>query len=209
MGKKTREHRREKREDFASKRTHQKRKSNLLAAGILGIIAVIVGFSIYTFIEMDSSDAMGLPEGAGKLGDEHEHASLLVRIFGDQFDFSTSTYQIKNSWIHFEESDGKTIHRHSSGVTLEYLFDSLNLTVGKVSTDGILKDCFAFPESDGRKFCTNEDYSLKFYINHQAVSEIKDYVIEDGDRILISYGNETEEQINEQLMELDAQPIND
>ena len=209
MGKKTREHRREKREDFASKRTHQKRKSNFLAAGILGIIAVIVGFSIYTFIDMDSSEAMGLPSGAGKLGDEHIHASLLVRIFGDQFDFSTSTYQIKNSWIHFEESDGTTIHRHSSGVSLEYLFDSLSLTVGKVSIDGTLKDCFAFPESDGRKFCTNEDYSLKFYINHQAVSEINDYVFEDGDRILISYGNETEDQINEQLMELDAQSIND
>ena len=208
MGKKTRERRRERREDFASKRTHQKRKSNLLAGGILGLIAVIVGFSIYAFIDMDTSGP-GVPEGAGKLGDEHEQASLLVRIFGDQFDFSTSTYQIKNSWIHFEESDGTTIHRHSSGVSLEYLFDSLNITVGKVSVDGILKDCFAFPESDGRKFCTNEDYSLKFYINHQAVGEINDYVIEDGDRILISYGSETQEEINEQLMELDSQIIND
>ena len=208
MGKKRRELRRERREDFASKRTHQQRKTNLLAAGILGIIAVIVGFSIYTFIDMDTGGP-GVPEGAGKLGDEHEHASLLVRIFGDKFDFSTSTYQIKNSWIHFEESDGSTIHRHSSGVTLEYLFDSLNLSVGKTSINGVLEDCFAFPESDGRKFCTNEDYSLKFYINHQAVSQLSDYVIEDGDRILISYGNETQEQINEQLMELDAQIIND
>ncbi len=208
MGKKRRELRRERREDFASKRTHQKRKSNLLAGGILGLIAVIVGFSIYTFIDMDTGGP-GVPEGAGKLGDEHEHASLLVRIFGDKFDFSTSTYQIKNSWIHFEESDGSTIHRHSSGVTLEYLFDSLNLSVGKTSINGVLEDCFAFPESDGRKFCTNEDYSLKFYINHQAVGSLSDYVIEDGDRILISYGNETEEQINEQLMELDAQIIND
>ena len=208
MGKKRRELRRERREDFASKRTHQKRKSNLLAGGILGLIAVIVGFSIYTFIDMDTGGP-GVPEGAGKLGDEHEHASLLVRIFGDKFDFSTSTYQIKNSWIHFEESDGSTIHRHSSGVTLEYLFDSLNLSVGKTSINGVLEDCFAFPESDGRKFCTNEDYSLKFYINHQAVDSLSDYVIEDGDRILISYGNETEEQINEQLMELDSQTIND
>ena len=206
MGKKTRERRRERREDFASKRTHQKRKSNLLAAGILGIIAVIVGFSIYTFIDMDTSGP-GVPEGAGKLGDEHEHASLLVRIFGDKFDFSTSTYQIKNSWIHFEESDGSTIHRHSSGVTLEYLFDSLNLSVGKTSINGVLEDCFAFPESDGRKFCTNEDYSLKFYINHEKVTDIRNYVINDGDRILISYGNESQQQIDDQLIELDSQII--
>mgnify|MGYP000468081937 CR=1 FL=1 len=196
MGKKTREHRREKREDFVSKRTHQKRKSNLLAAGILGIIAVIVGFSIYTFIDMDTSGP-GVPEGAGKLGDEHEHASLLVRIFGDQFDFSTSTYQIKNSWIHFEESDGTTIHRHASGVALGYLFDTLNI--------GINNECYMFP--DGRNFCTNEDYSLKYYINHQIVKDINDYVFEDGDRILITYGSETPEQIEEQLIELDSQII--
>ena len=208
MGRKAREERQERREDIVAKRSQAKRKTTLMAAGILALIAVIVGYSSYVFVTMDSN-VPGAPPGAGKLGDAHEHASLLVRIFGDQFDFSTSTYQIKNSWIHFEESDGTTIHRHSSGVSLEYLFDSLNITVGKVSIDGILKDCFAFPESDGRKFCTNEDYSLKFYINHQAVSEIKDYVIEDGDRILISYGNEGEEQINEQLMQLDSQIIND
>ena len=57
MGKKRRELRRERREDFASKRTHQKRKSNLLAGGILGLIAVIVGFSIYTFIGKDFTPA--------------------------------------------------------------------------------------------------------------------------------------------------------
>jgi len=56
-------------------------------------------------------------------------------------------------------------------------------------------------------FCTNDDYSLKFYINHQPVPNLTDYVIEDGDIILISYGGETQEQINSQLAELDAQPI--
>ena len=208
MGRKHREERREKREDFVAKRTQQKRKNTLLAVGILGLIGLVVGYASFTFVTM-GTDTPGAPPGAGKLGDEHEHASLLVRIFGDKFDFSATTYQIKNSWIHFEESDGNTIHRHSSGVALEYLFDSLNLTVGKVEIGGILKDCFTFPESDGRKFCTNEDYSLKFYINHQAVSGISDYIIKDGDRILISYGNETEEEINEQLKQLDAQIIND
>ena len=208
MGRRVREERREKREDYAAKISKSKRKTNLMAVGILALLAVIVAYAGYTFVTMDVN-APGAPPGAGKLGGEHEHASLLVKIFTDKFDFSVPSYQIKSSWIHFEESDGTTIHRHSSGVTLEYLFDSLNITVGKVSIDGILKDCFAFPESDGRKFCTNEDYSLKFYINHQAVSEIKDYVIEDGDRILISYGNEGEEQINEQLMQLDSQIIND
>ena len=196
MGKKIRDERREKREDYASNRTRNKRKTNLMAAGILALIALIVGYSGYVFVTMDS-DIPGAPPGAGKLGDEHEHASLLVRIFGDKFDFSLPSYQIKSSWIHFEESDGTTIHRHASGVTLDYLFSTMNI--------GINNECYMFP--DGRNFCTNEDYSLKYYINHQLVKDVNDYVIEDDDRILITYGSETPEQIEEQLIELDSQII--
>ena len=78
----------------------------------------------------------------------------------------------------FEESDGTTIHRHASEVTLGYLFNSLNI--------GIDSECYSFP--DGRQFCTNEDYSLKYYLNHQLVDDINDYVIQDDDRILITFG---------------------
>ena len=198
MGRKAREERQERREDVVAKRTQAKRKTTLMAAGILALIAVIVGYASFVFItQVDSDSVLGAPEGAGKLGDEHVHSSVLVRIFGDKFDFAVPSYQIKNSWIHFEDSDGTTIHRHSTGVTLGFLFDSLNI--------GIDTDCFIFP--DGRQFCTNEDYSLKYYVNHQPVSSIRDYVFEDGDRILISFGSETPDEIEDQLFELDAQII--
>ena len=196
MGKKIRDERREKREDYAASRSRNKRKTNLMAAGILALIALIVGYASYEFITMDAN-IPGAPPGAGKLGGEHEHASVLVRIFGDKFDFSTPAFQIKSSWIHFEESDGTTIHRHASGVTLSYLFETMNIIIDD--------QCYLFP--DGRQFCTNEDYSLKYYLNHKSVDSINDYVIQDGDRILITFGNETPEQIEDQLTELDAQII--
>ena len=198
MGKKSRKERAEKRESFAAKRSKQKRKSVLIAAGVLGVVAVIVGYSAYSFVT--STEAIpGAPPGAGALGDEHEHISLLVRIFGDKFDFSLPAYQIKSSWIHFEGSDGNTVHRHASGVTMGYLFGTLGLDV--------TNDCFIF--QDGREFCTNEDYSLKFYINRQPVegNDFLSYVGHEEDRLLISYGNETPEQIEEQLDELDSQAI--
>ena len=212
MGRRAREERREEREDKVAKQVKVKRKNNLKAVGILALIAVIVGYAGYEFMNMDSSTPGG-PPNAGILGDEHEHASLLVRIFGDKFDFGAPSYQIKNSWIHFEDSDGTTIHRHSSGVTLGYLFDGLNIVVGWESAgykdlfadNEQLDPCFIFP--DGRQFCTNEDYSLEYYINHELVKSIYDYVIEEGDRILITYGSETPEQIEEQLRELDSQII--
>ena len=196
MGRRAREERREEREDKVAKQAKVKHKNNLKAAGILALIAIIVGYTGYEFINLDSS-APGAPPGAGKLGDEHEHASLLVRIFGDKFDFDSPAYQIKSSWIHFEDSDGTTIHRHSSGVTLDYLFANIGISIDN--------ECYKFP--DGRQFCTNEDYSLKYFINHEPVKDINDYVLEEGDRILITYGSETPEQIEEQLMELDSQVI--
>ena len=206
MGRRVRDERREIREDYAAKISKSKRKTNLMAASILAVLVLIVGYTGYLFMTMDAT-APGAPPGAGKLGGEHEHASLLVRIFGDKFDFSVPSYQIKSSWIHFEESDGTTIHRHASGVTLGYLFDSLNIGVDYVDrvNEDTIKKCFIFP--DGRQFCDNEDYRLKFYINHVEQQSIYNYVLEDGDRILITYGNETPEQIEEQLVEVDSQII--
>ena len=197
MGRRVRDERREKREDYAAKISKNKRKNSLMATGILVLIALIVGYAGFVFVTSDTN-APGAPPGAGKLGDEHDHASILVRIFGDKFAaFANPTYQIKSSWIHFEESDGTTVHRHSSGVELGYLFDTINI--------GIDNKCYIFP--DGRQFCSNEDYSLKYYINHKLVNDVYDYVFEDGDRILITYGSETPDQIEIQLRELDSQII--
>ena len=197
MGKKARKEREEKRESFAAKRSSEKRSTNLKAIGVLTIIGAIGSFAAYEFVTMEQS-TMGAPNNAGKLGSEHEHASLLVKIFGDNFDFSTPNYQIKSSWIHFEDQDGKTIHRHSSGVELEFLFNSLSI--------GLNDQCFIFP--DGRQFCTNEDYSLKYFINHEKIDDIRKYVVEEDDRILITYGAEEKEEIDSQLAELDSQMIN-
>ena len=197
MGKNRREKREEEREGFASKRSSQYRMRNLKALGILSMIGVIVAFACYEFVT-STNNVPGAPENAGKLGDEHIHASLLVSVFGDKFDFSTPNYQVKTPWIHFENQDGDTIHRHSTGVELEFLFNSMSV--------GVDENCFVFP--DGRQFCNNEDYSIKFYINDQLVKDIRQHVIQEDDRILISYGNEDQLAIEKQLAELNAQAIN-
>ena len=197
MGKNRRERREEEREGFAAKRTAQYRSRNLKAVGILSAIGVIVAFACFEFIT-STNNVPGAPMNAGKLGDEHIHASMLVKIFGDKFDFSTPNYQVTTPWIHFENSDGDTVHRHSTGVELEFMFNSMKIAVDE--------NCFIFP--DGRQFCNNDDYTLKFYINDKRVADIASYVIQDNDRILISYGNEDQLAIDKQLAELNAQAIN-
>jgi len=196
MGRKERRDREVKRENYATKHSAQKRKETLIALGVFAVIAVIVGYSVYMFINMTET-APGGPENAGVLGSEHSHAAILVKIFGDSFDFSAPAYQIKSSWIHFEGRDGGTIHKHATGVTTGYLFETLAL--------GLDDQCFVF--QDGRSFCTNEDYSLNFFVNDKQVSDIRDLEITEDDRILITYGAETPEEIESQLLELNNQEI--
>ncbi len=124
-------------------------------------------------------------------GSAHEHASISVKIFDDPFDFSQERFQLQSSFIHLENNNGYVIHRHSVGVTIGYLFETLNL--------GLLKDCFVFQH--GKEFCSNDDYTLKFYINEKRVDGVRDYIIFEGDLILISYGAETQDEIERQFAE--------
>ena len=55
MGRRAREERREEREDKVAKQVKVKRKNNLKAAGILVLIAIIVGYTGYVFVNSDSN----------------------------------------------------------------------------------------------------------------------------------------------------------
>ncbi len=196
MGRKERREREEKRENYAAKYSSEKRKHTLIAIAVLSVIAIIVGYSVFVFLTMTET-APGGPENAGALGSDHTHTALLVKIFGDTFEFSGPAFQIKSSWIHFEGRDGTTIHKHATGVTLEFLFDSLRL--------GVDDKCYVFP--DGKSFCTQDDFTLKFFINGEQVSDIRNYEGMEGDRVLILYGSETPEEIDAYLLQLENQEL--
>ncbi len=200
MGKKSRKEREEKRDSFATQRIKEKRKHTLIAVLVFSGIAIIVGIQVYNFVSFEQITP-GAPPGAGTLGSEHVHASFLAKLHGDTFDFTGPAFQIKSSWQHFEARDGSTIHRHATGVMLGYLFETIRI--------GLDDECFSFKASAGgeRRFCTNEDFSLKFYVNHELVDNLTEFVFEDQDRILVSYGGEDQTQIDAQLLELDSLSI--
>jgi len=120
----------------------------------------------------------------GVFGDEHGHAEILVIINGNKIDFSLPFFQLNSKWIHFENFNGKEIHRHSSGATLGYFFDTLGL--------GLTDDCFVYPNGD--PFCSTDDIPLEFYINQELVPTIRDYIIQEGDEITIKLGSGAENE---------------
>ena len=195
MGKKEREERVQERESFYDKRQRQQFKYKAVALAILGGVVAVLAISSYNFYELSTQvTPKGVPPGAGHINGIHVHAGLLTMIYGQQFDYSSIQYQIKSPYIRFEKDNGETVHMHASNVTLGFLFDSLKI--------GLTDKCFTFP--DNRPFCTNDKYTLKFFINHHQVPNIRNYVFKDNDRILISFGNENETRINEQLARVDS-----
>lgn len=195
MGKKDREERVQERESFYQKRQKTQFRNKAIAIGILAGIVAVLGISSYNFYELSSQVVpKGMPPGSGPLGGIHIHAGLLTMIYGQQFDYSSTTYQIKSPYISFQKGNGETVHMMATNVTMGFLFGTVKI--------GLDDKCFTFP--DQRAFCTNDKYTLKFFVNHHQVPDLKNYVFKDQDRMLISYGNENDTQINDQLARLDG-----
>ena len=195
MGKKDREERVQERETFYQKRQKAQFKNKAIAIGILSGIIAVLGISSYNFYELSSHvTPAGMPPGSGPLGGIHIHSGLLVDIYNQQFDFTSTAYQLKSPYIHFEKGNGETVHMHASNVTMGFLFNTLKI--------GLDDKCFIFP--DKRQFCTSDKYTLKFFVNNHQIPDLKDYVFKDQDKMLISYGNENDTQIKDQLAKVDG-----
>ena len=124
----------------------------------------------------------------------HAHATILVKVFGDRFDFSQSQLHLKDPKINLEPAQPDLIHRNSDDATIRLFFETLGMELNQ--------ECLVFP--DGRDFCSDEEYVLKFYVNDEKKDDISQYVISEDDRILVSYDSESSEDIEKQLAELES-----
>ncbi len=140
---------------------------------------------------MDSKSTIGI------LGSQHIHADWKVYINGKalddtileplSMDMSKMDNSITSSFIHLDkgapapEKTGDTLHMHATGMPLWIFFRSIGMDFNK--------NCLTM--AGGQKFCNDGKNTLKFYVNGKSSSEWENYVFKDLDRILISYGEET------------------
>ena len=121
----------------------------------------------------------------GILGSQHIHADWKIYIEGKPQDLSDKSHMARmimnlpvSSFIHVDsgapapEKTGDILHMHATGIPLWIFFDSIELEL---------------PES------------TKVYVNGELNSDGLNYVFNDLDKILISYGNDSEEDIQQQL----------
>ena len=172
------------RRERAAKIDRRKRRSQLISIGVIAAVVALIAYGVYTYAQNPPRTA-----GFGAVGSTHEHAAFKLFINNQTIDFSQPKYQVKSQYIHFEDGDGSTIHKHATGVNIGFLFETLGM---KFTSECIIMD-------NGEKYCNDGTNTLKFYVNGVANNMYDKYVLKDSDKILLSYGSEGQEQIDEQL----------
>ncbi len=94
-----------------------------------------------------------------------------------------------SSDTHLHDGNGEVIHKHRTLITLGDLFDSIGIQ--------FTKSCFILDTKE--QFCNNDTNTLKFLVNGVASDQFNTYELRDEDKILISYGDETLEEIQTQI----------
>ena len=130
----------------------------------------------------------------GILGSQHIHADWKIYVNGKALNFVDNKYFMKSSSLHLDDNQNKedasgVLHMHATGVPLWIFFKSIGMNFNK--------DCITLENKE--KFCNDENKKLKFFVNRKESSEFENYVFNKLDKLLISYGNDNEEEIKNQL----------
>ena len=159
-------------------------KKKVLIYSIFTFFGILIFYALFW--------ALTSPLKIGPLGSAFIHADFAVFINGEKYDFNQTIFFEKNPYIYISYPYSSLLRIRATNVPLKMFFDSIGWR--------ITKDCIKLHTSE--EYCTNKTHSLKFYVNGKRIEDISNYLIKDLDKILISYGNESEEQIKFQLKQI-------
>jgi hypothetical protein len=184
-----------KKESYFSVHNRRRNKALIKLVPPIMAFAVVIAVLLYYY-------PVELPEPSnsdvGAFGSAHAHAALMLVLDGRVVDLAQTQYMVKDRLIHLEEMDRNTVHRHATEVNLGTFFESLGI--------GPDHDTGCFTGDDGVEYCDGTaGKRLRFWINGEELQgHVENYIIEENNRILVVYGNEGEQQLQQYLTELDS-----
>jgi hypothetical protein len=174
----------------------RKKRTNLKAV-IIAIVAIAVlamgAVSAATFSPATTAAKFG------GLNSAHEHAAFIVKLDGKEINFAQQKYQVRSPYIHVENFDGTTLHKHASKAPFGEFLKSLGMNIAN--------GCFVM--DDGTQYCDTNRKLLRFFVNGigQPSSSIMGYVLNDNDHFLIIYGDETTAELQYEINKVQALPV--
>ena len=180
----------------------------------LGIVAAAaIGLGAVLALGLTSDSAQPLTVVSCKSGTPgcllrepiHEHANFALVVRGTAYNFNQSQFlssegNEKSALAHLHEPRFGVAHIHRSGTNWDEFFRTIGFELQDPSLPGTTADktCLKFP--DGQRLCTSATESFKFFVNAVRVDGVSATGMHDLDRILISYGSETDETVVQQQL---------
>lgn len=130
----------------------------------------------------------------------HYHANWAVFVDGQRLDLADERYmedvvrckmdptQVEpEDRVHMHNMNADVVHVHHAGSTWGHLLANLGFGIG---------DDYLFTDT-GQRLTETPGRTLKFVLNGQEVSSIRNLLIRNEDRLLISFGPETAEEVTQ------------
>ena len=161
-------------------RQRSKQLKKIRNYAILGLVVFGIGYMFYGIFSAPQ---------IGPIGSTHQHIDLLIHVDGQIIDLNQTQYAHQSNYAHLHQNETDVIHLHAINIPLNWFMDSLNIPI----TDSSLT-------LDGQTYNEDELNKLHIIINGEEIDDIE-YVLQDEDKLLVLYGPENEEEI-EEIIEL-------
>lgn len=154
-------------------------------AVLLGVLTGIVALAAFRVVFVDLEEPT------------HYHANFALFVAGERVDLSADEYMedvatcavgetvLPATRAHLHNNNPDVAHVHHEGVTWGHLLMNLGFGLGEEHL--ALDDGPVLTEGEGR--------TLKFILNGQPQYAVHNELIRSGDRLLISYGSESEQEV--------------
>lgn len=130
--------------------------------------------------------------GISTASDVNYSAGFAIFTNGTFRIFTAPMYHNLSEDVFIKADNPNIVHVKKSGITWDNFFKTLPFKLSK--------DCLT--TGTKQAFCTSEKGSLEFYLNGKKEDDLLSKEIKDGDRALITYGNENEKQIENQFQQV-------
>lgn len=116
-------------------------------------------------------------------------ASFLIFTNGTKRDFSAGRYHNLNTDVFIDPASPTTVVVNRTGITWGDFFNTLPMK--------LTNECLT--AGTGQEFCTNQTSSLSFYINGQKEDSALTKIINNEDKLLVTYERNNTSNLEEQL----------
>lgn len=167
-----------------------------MKAAVIGIIVVVLVVAAGAFFYLnqtpsppEDSQAIDSNLAIGPGENVNKKAAFAIFTNGTFRVFTASMYHNLSEDVFIESPNPNIVQVKKEGVSWDDFFKTLPFKLDP--------DCLT--TGTGQTFCSGQEGRLKFYLNGSEDKDALDKIINNGDKLLISFGNTNEGQIVDQI----------